>query len=46
MLIRIVWKNKTSGQLRITLPKDEKSRDYIGEGDYVKITKIENEDKL
>lgn len=36
MLIRKVWKAKASGQLLITIPKDEGIKD----GDYVKIQKV------
>lgn len=38
MLIRKVFKTKSTKQLMITIPKDE----GIKEGDYVQIVKVEN----
>lgn len=44
MIIRKVWKAKKKNkdyQLLVTIPKDSK----IKEGDYVKIERVENEEK-
>lgn len=41
MIVRRVWRNKANGQLLVTVPKDSE----IEEGDYVKLTKVENDEE-
>lgn len=40
MIVRKVWKNRSNDQLLITIPKDSD----IQEGDYVKVSKVAEDD--
>lgn len=40
MIVRKVWKNRSNDQLLITIPKDFD----IQEGDYVKVSKVAEDD--